>query len=172
MRGLILVLAAIVAQAQGEGPPRGIPEGSLPDAPSTVIHDVIHKQVRLEGSLSPSRPASIGLCYPGTAMPGRVAPFWNRGNIVLVGGFLALTGIDAGATQAGYATGRWQEHNPLVPGSTADRAIYFGATAAGTIGLAQWLHRRGHGSLARGVLAAGIAVEGYAAGHSLWGLRQ
>jgi len=146
VRALVLVLAGIVAQAQAQGGRMGIPDVglTLPDTPSATA-------VRRE-------------------------PPWSWGDVLLAGGFLALTGIDAAATQAGFAgstAGRpWHEQNPLVPRSSTGRAAYFTAGAAGTIGLAWWLHRWGHGRLARGVLAAGIVMEGYAAGHSLWGLRQ
>ena len=86
----------------------------------------------------------------------------------LTWGFAALQALDAAVTEAGFRTGNWVEHNPLVPRhSTADRMLYFGATGAAVILASRWAANHGHYKTAIAILVGGIAVEAYASAHSL-----
>lgn len=88
------------------------------------------------------------------------------------GTFLALQAADAGLTEAGFqrTTPKWQEHNPLVPGSTAGRMGYFGATGAFVCLSSEMLARHGHRRWALAGLVVAIGVELYGVTTSAPGL--
>lgn len=111
-------------------------------------------------ALEPSRGAVHGWSRPGTFRKFAVPTF------------VALQALDAGATEYGFHQRNWVEHNPLIPHSTAGRMTYFGLTGAGVVLGSAWLEHRGHGRLSKVLLVGAIAVEGYAASHSLAGLQR
>lgn len=94
--------------------------------------------------------------------------FWTRYTIALLAVDAAAKATDSFATRKNI-DGGGDEYNPLArpfvhtPGvQFASMAAFFGAE----IGVAYWLHRRGHGNSGRAVLGAGAVANGLGAASS------
>ena len=85
--------------------------------------------------------------------------------------FLALQASDAYATDRGFNTGHWVEHNPIIPSSRSGRIAYFSATAAAVILTGYILHKTNHHKAERALMLGAIGTEAYSSAHSWIGQR-
>jgi hypothetical protein len=135
---------------------------------SQSAHAQEHCAARTEvGAIGWVAPPPAGV-LPHSQSPGSF--FLSRR--FLIPTYITLQALDYSETQYGFTHEDWHEKNPLVPHSSAGRAVYFGLTAAGVIGGSAYLEHKGHRAWARALLVGGIAVEGYAAVSSLRGLQR
>jgi hypothetical protein len=80
--------------------------------------------------------------------------------------FLALQASDAWATDKGFNSGNWQEHNPLVSSDRSTRIVYFAGTAGAVILTGYILHRTNHHLMEKALMHIAIGTEAYASAHS------
>jgi hypothetical protein len=92
--------------------------------------------------------------------------FWTPQTIVTASALTAATGADAWATDRGFESGHWDEHNPLVPHARAGRLAYFSGTLAAGVAGAWLLHRYHHERLAQWAMRIQLGVEVQAAAWS------
>jgi hypothetical protein len=111
---------------------------TFPDAPSARIGE------------SPTSGFVEGYSSTRERLPDRER-FLNKKNLVLIGSFTVLQGLDAYRTERALNDGAVEQfpiarHFCQTRGS---RIAYFGLNYAGTVGMSYWLHRKGHPQLAR-----------------------
>ncbi len=111
---------------------------------------------------------SFRLAHAQSAAPAATGPdtpsvSYIRANRFLLTSYVALSAADAWKTEQNLSTDprlyHHHEENPVMPGSTAGRALYFAGTTSAVVG-ASWLaDHYGHPKLARRILQVGSLVE-------------